>query len=256
MYDFVVQLFQPYVICFILIGVAIWRMRRRGPDEKPRRLRWLVIPYVSLWILSTEAAAHLVLGTLEWRHPPLAQRPDDAGAIVILGATMIEPGEYPIKAQLDLLSQVRTSQGAAFYHQGSPCLVITSAGPPQPDPNDPACADRMADFLVELGVPPEDIVAEGRSRTTYENAVESAKLLREKGITRVVLVTDAVHLPRSVACFRKQGLEVIPGGTYYEATGWRWKLDKFIPKAEALYSVHRVGHEWVGLLYYWVRGYI
>jgi uncharacterized SAM-binding protein YcdF (DUF218 family) len=256
MYDFVVQLFQPYVICLILIGVAIWRMRRAGPDEKPRRLRWLVIPYIALWILSTPVAAHLILGTLEWRHPPLAQRPDDVGAIVVLGGGMIEPDDYPIQAQLEPISLIRTSQAAAFYHQGSPCLVIASAGPPQPEPGDPTCADRMADYLVELGVPRENVVAEGRSRTTYENAVESARLLRERGITRIVLVTDAVHLPRSVACFREQGLEVVPGGTYYEAAGWRWKPDRFLPQGKALYAVHRVSHEWVGVLYYWVRGYI
>lgn len=255
MYDFIVQLFQPYVICFIFIGVALWRMRRNS-EEKPRRLRWLVIPFVALWVLSTEAAAHLILGSLEWRHPPLVQRPDDVGAIVILGASIIEPGGYPINAQLEPISMVRTSQGATFYHQGSPCLVITSAGPPPSGPNEPTCAGRMADYLVELGVPEENVVAEGRSRTTHENAVESAKLLREKGITKIVVVTDAVHLPRSVACFRKQGFEVIPGGTYYKATGWRWELDRFIPQGEALHSVHRVSHEWIGILYYWVRGYI
>src|SRR5262249_37927778 len=57
------------------------------------------------------------------------------------------------------------------------------------------------------------------SRTTYENAVESARLLNDRDMPRVVLVTDAAHLRRAVACFRKQGLDVIPCGSHYRALG-------------------------------------
>jgi len=50
-----------------------------------------------------------------------------------------------------------------------------------------------AGFLVKLGVPATDVLVEDRSRTTSENAVETQKLLALRGISKILLVTDAAH---------------------------------------------------------------
>ncbi len=112
----------------------------------------------------------------------------------------------------------------------------------------------MRDFLVELGVPPSHIWMEGRARTTHENAVESAQMLAARDVQRIVLVTDAEHMLRSVGCFRKQGLEVVPRACNHGATEFHWQVRDFLPSAEGLARVESVAHEWVGTLYYWLRG--
>ena len=65
----------------------------------------------------------------------------------------------------------------------------------------------MRRWAERLGVPREAIVIEGQSRTTYENAIETKRLL---GAASVLLVTSASHLPRATALFAKQGFHVTP----------------------------------------------
>ena len=68
----------------------------------------------------------------------------------------------------------------------------------------------MRDFLIEQGIEDSCLIVESQSENTYENAVESGKLLRTRGVRHVVLITDADHMFRASRCFRKQGLEVTP----------------------------------------------
>ena len=58
------------------------------------------------------------------------------------------------------------------------------------------------------------ILTEERSRNTYENAVNAKQLL---GRDRSCSSTSALHLPRSVALFEKQGFSVTPVPCGYEA---------------------------------------
>ena len=121
-------------------------------------------------------------------------------------------------------------------------------------PGEPSCAEVMRDFLIGVGVNPADVLLEDQSRTTYENAVGCARLLRGRQVGTVVLVTDAVHMYRAERCFRKQGLTVIPAPCNYRATEFRWSLPAFLPHAHAAVGSQEVFHEWLGTLWYWCRG--
>jgi uncharacterized SAM-binding protein YcdF (DUF218 family) len=54
------------------------------------------------------------------------------------------------------------------------------------------------DFLVEHGVKRADLIVEKGARSTYENALESRKLLERREIREVILVTEATHMRRAV----------------------------------------------------------
>jgi len=112
----------------------------------------------------------------------------------------------------------------------------------------------MADFLLRQGVKESDLVLEESSRTTYENAVESTKLLKERGLRNAVLVTDAVDMFRAVRCFRGQGMELLPSPCHYRAARFETSFRQFVPNPGAVRSCHRVWHEWLGTLWYWVHG--
>ena len=66
--------------------------------------------------------------------------------------------------------------------------------------------------LIDLGIPAEDILVENISKNTYENAVESKKVLANAGFENasVLLVTSAIHMRRSEACFVQAGLLFCP----------------------------------------------
>jgi uncharacterized SAM-binding protein YcdF (DUF218 family) len=102
----------------------------------------------------------------------------------------------------------------------------------------------MADFAEELGVPKESIVLEEHAENTWQNARYSEPLLRAIGARRILLVTDALHMRRAEACFRARGFETTRAA---------------VPAIQ-LYGNNidllRVAlHEYLGLVYYRLKGY-
>jgi len=71
-------------------------------------------------------------------------------------------------------------------------------------------ADAIAKMLAEDGVPGDRIVRENRSRDTHENAIYTARILRERNleIRTVVLVSCSWHVARAERLFRRAGLDV------------------------------------------------
>src|SRR5205814_1284761 len=113
------------------------------------------------------------------------------------------------------------------------------------------------EHLRLMGVQSSDLIEDTDSQNTYENALRSRALLEPRGIRRIVLVTDAMHLPRAVACFRKQGFEVVPAGCDYERPGdGNPTIFDFLPSAYALRWFEYASQEWLGLAWYRLRGRI
>jgi uncharacterized SAM-binding protein YcdF (DUF218 family) len=248
MYRFVVDLLQPYPLLYLLTGLAIanlWRKRR----ESRGRLAVVTLAFVALALPSIPAVCHLALGSLEWQYPPAEQKPAGVQAIVVLAAGWGA-------AELDEDSIRRCRHAARLYHQGGPCPVLVSGGKVDPESPAPPCAELMRDFLVQLGVRPPDIIVEDTSRTTYENAVESVKLLRRHRLHRAVLITDAADMFRAIACFRKQGVEVAPSACHYRATRLEGSYLDFLPSPVAGCGCQRAWHEWLGAGWYWLWGRI
>jgi uncharacterized SAM-binding protein YcdF (DUF218 family) len=253
MYFFFSQLVQPYTLGMLIAAfglIMLWRKRR----EQRRRLLLVTVPFAVLFLLSVPVVSHLVLGSLEWQYPPQEKRPSGAGAIVVLGGGILYPPVEGAKPEVDQSSMERCVQAAKLYHQGKPCPVVVSGASEVSEEGGPSCADVMKDFLLRLDVRPADILIEGASRTTYENAVESCKLLKERRITRIVLVTQAFHMPRAVRCFRKQGVEVVPSGCGYLATEMKFSAHIFLPNAGAALRCELAFHEWLGSLWYRLHG--
>ena len=118
-------------------------------------------------------------------------------------------------------------------------------------------AARMADLLRELGVPASRILAEGKSRNTRENAVYTAQLLQDKKVDKVLLCTSASHMPRAKACFERSGIQVVPVPAAYDYSFYKKvsTLD-YLPQAWALENSTTICKEYLGIVYYWLRGWI
>ena len=128
-----------------------------------------------------------------------------------------------------------------------------------------ARAEFNAEFLLEQ-LPHVVSWLEEQSLNTYENAIYSKEILDDRGITRIVLVTSAWHMPRSVALFEKQGFEVIPAPADYTITDNAWErlwkptfidaIRGIIPTAGNLSSTTGAMKEYIGILIYQLRGWI
>jgi uncharacterized SAM-binding protein YcdF (DUF218 family) len=107
--------------------------------------------------------------------------------------------------------------------------------------------------LIDLGVAPDRVLVEDRSRNTYENAVMSHDLVQPKAGETWLLLTSAWHMPRAVGCFRHTGWEVLPYPVDYR-TEARPRLELLL--APHLELLDLAAKEWVGLAAYRLLGRI
>ena len=116
-------------------------------------------------------------------------------------------------------------------------------------------ADAARAFFIAMGLAPERLIFEDRSRNTDENARFTKELVQPKAGETFVLVTSAVHMPRSVGLFRKAGFHVVPYPSDYLTRGTSedfWRVST--TAAGGLSRFDRAAREWVGLFAYWLTG--
>ena len=99
----------------------------------------------------------------------------------------------------------RVARAVELYRGGGAPLLVLSGGGAGPVSE----ASIMHEMALAAGVPEAALLCEPHSRNTVENAVNTARLLRERGLTRVILVSDRTHLPRAAVLFRLGCLEVV-----------------------------------------------
>jgi uncharacterized SAM-binding protein YcdF (DUF218 family) len=98
----------------------------------------------------------------------------------------------------------RVALGVGLYREGTAPLLVMSGGGAGPV----AEAAVMRDLAREAGVPEAALLVDAESRNTFENAANTARLLHAAGKSRVILVSDRLHLPRAARVFRRAGLEI------------------------------------------------
>ena len=91
------------------------------------------------------------------------------------------------------------------------------------------------------------IWVEDQSNDTAENATYSAKMLKQQGITKIALVSQAWHLPRAIKLFEQQGLTVTPAPTGYTSEEAE-AIAQWLPKASALDKSSIAIKEYLGRL--------
>ena len=225
--------------------LLLWAALARG---RPRR---------SL-ALGALAAALLVVFSLE----PVADRLDrvaerDAAttfrpeivydAVVVLGG-LVEMSATRASGELELDGHVER-----LLRAGKARMVLLSGGNIDAQPGDVPEADRLAARLVAWGIPPAQIVAEGASRNTRENAIESGRIAAARGWHTLLVVTSAVHMPRALGCFRAVGLE--PDALPVDRRAGDGKGQGWLPRANALARSTDALRELAGRVVYRVAGY-
>lgn len=242
----------PMAILHLLVALGIarhWWMHK----ECRRSLRWIAIPFFLLALLHTWPVCYLALRSLEGPYSYSETVPPDAEAIVVLSGHVQSVGEVFTKPTLGLNTLDRCALAGTLHREAPDRLILVSGGRIVGD-DQPSAASMMRDYFVANGISEKNIVLEERSRNTYENGVECARLLRDRGIRRIVLVTTAMHMTRSIGVFHKQGIEVIPRPCGFMATGYRVNWRDILPDGFCAHQIHWIAHEWIGIAYYRLRG--
>jgi uncharacterized SAM-binding protein YcdF (DUF218 family) len=223
-----------------LVGFLIYR---RWPRTG---LSLIGAAFAALLMMSTPACSRGMLNTLEV-YPALtaAEYRDDVGAIVVLGAEAYSPAaEFGVDT-IGPVTLERVRYGARL-HRATGVPILTSGGIIRPAKL--SLGETMAAALEdEFGVPV--LWRETTSSNTYENARQSAAILRAAGVGTIYLVTTASHMRRATESFEAMGLEVIPAPTALTRRPKMLLVD-FFPRAYALHESREALYEWFGLLWY------
>jgi uncharacterized SAM-binding protein YcdF (DUF218 family) len=248
-------LFYPIGLSSLFTIVAIVLLKKR-----PWVARSLLITAVLvLWLSSTELVANQIAYSLERQNPP--QDLPKASAIVVLGGATQPPVPPRTWPEVNEAGD-RVIYGARLYRDGKAPKVILSGGRIQWRGQEPPEADDMATLLELMGVPKSAIVLEPNSLNTRENAVNVQQILQQQGIKDFLLVTSAIHMPRSLMIFRKLGMNPTPAPTDFLVTRQSLRLPtpeikllSLLPKSEELKRTNDALKEYVGIAVYRLKGW-
>lgn len=243
---FVKQLLLPPGILLLLLALAWW-LRRTRP-----RLAGLcfAIGLGGFWLMSLPVVVQWSAHMLE-REPPLAldewaTLSQCADAIVVLGSGR-ERGDLAWGADQPTGVGLERERYAARLAKASGLPILTSGGLHYGTP--PSEAQLMADSMRDdFGVTVR--WQEGRSRTTWENARFSAQTLLPQGVKRVVVVTQAWHMPRAVWSFRQAGFEVVPAPVGFLGVDNARPLGGWMPEFKSIWQSGQLLNEAVGQIGY------
>ncbi|MGD9211679.1 MAG: YdcF family protein [Desulfobacteraceae bacterium] len=236
-------LLPPGLFILILLMVGAWWWWK-----KKQRLALVFLGMaIIIWLPSMDPTADLLMGPLE-ANMPLSSNPDVDVIIMLGGATFSKvpdlsgtgaPGPGTMerlvtatRLQRRLHVPLIVSGGKVFADDGSVARVTQR-------------------FLIDLGIPPDKIYLENRSRDTYENALFSQKICQQHGFVTPLVVTSGYHLKRTMIAFNKIGMKIIPfpcALTTWSGKSYKWR--NFLPSVAALYGTSAALHEWFGLLFY------
>jgi uncharacterized SAM-binding protein YcdF (DUF218 family) len=119
-------------------------------------------------------------------------------------------------------------------------------------------AELLKKVLLEMNIPEQDIVIENKSKNTRENALFSAEILKKDFANeKILVITSGYHMRRSLACFKKVGINAEPFSVDEHSGKGQFTIDKIIiPDADILEGWDILFHEWIGYVSYWMAGYI
>ena len=258
---FLPLLVYPLGLAFLVLIFAYF-LNERGKEIGG----WLFAVVALIWLAGNGWASAALARSLEWRYLP-QETPQTAQLMVVLGGGT-EPAHSP-RAHVEVNGAGdRLITAALLYQSGAAERILVSGGGINwMDGRDVSIAAEMETLLVLMGVPSEVIIHQDRSTNTYEDALYSAEILAEMGVEEILLVTSAMHMPRSVAVFEAQGLTVYPAPTDFKITQTGWDalfrptnaesfLFALIPSASNLGLTTAVIKEYLGMLMYSLSGWM
>jgi uncharacterized SAM-binding protein YcdF (DUF218 family) len=145
------------------------------------------------------------------------RRQQRAEAIVVLGCGSASRLERRVEC------------GVGLYRRAVAPLLVLSGGGRGAEPE----AVIMRRLALAAGLPDAALVVETGSRNTWENARETTGLLRQRGLSRIVLVSDRVHLPRAALLFRLAGLSIVERAGVRSRSAW-WEAGALLRELAAL----------------------
>jgi uncharacterized SAM-binding protein YcdF (DUF218 family) len=242
----------PNILLWMWLSLAlvIWRISNKNRS----RCGWGFLVLAAIWLLSTRPAAEIVLWPLESRYkPPDVQSLQEHGArqiVVLTGGGYSIQGEM-LSSGLPHASIYRFVGGLELCARLGPKCKIVFSGSAGRSGRDLTTALTMQELCLLLR-PGSEVLAEARSGSTAEHPGNVRPLVKSEPF---VLVTSAIHMPRTMRSFRRAGLDPIPYPVDFLAVTGPYGWSSWIPSVENLWSIGVALREYMALVLYTVKGW-
>jgi uncharacterized SAM-binding protein YcdF (DUF218 family) len=258
--EVVKEFFIPGSAWFLIIAGSVCTALLFGSSRLRKIGRTLLLALMfTYWVMSVP----LVASTLQAAHrsPPVAAGlPATAIPIVVLGNGL---GGYEALGGRIELPLGQTAMNTLFgldRYRRHPDSVLIASGGAQPDAVGGISEARVIrDALRRNGVADDHIIIEEGSRNTHEQAVETSRILKQRGERTCIVVTTPQQMTRAIDLFRQEGIEAVPlaAGSLmwaprHTAHWWSW----IVPSTEARAVSRDVVYEVMAWPYYRMRGWI
>jgi uncharacterized SAM-binding protein YcdF (DUF218 family) len=254
-------LLVPGSLPFLLIGLTVGVFLLLS-----KRLRRLAIVELALlallyWTLSIPVFGDLLSNRFQ---PSGARRLGGAevarcDAIVVLGAGVVTFSLNGFQASIpDRQTIFNAFEGARLYHASARKVPVVASGGVvneqwQREPESLV----IRNLLIQAGVPAAAIIVESRSRTTHEQALNLAPIIRQHGWKQVAVVAPSVQMPRAVNGFAHEGITVVAAEAPFASdSAPASAVSRWLPSGDALAASARASYDYMAWCYYWARGWI
>lgn len=233
----------------------------RGLERLPRLAR-AARPLAALSLAVLYVASTGLVPTALWKHlergvEATMRDGDPYDVVVVLGGMLSEEAtlQHHRPSYNDNVERILATRDLLVAGKVRLALISGGDGSLSARARAPEAA-LLRDQLVDWGIDAARIIIEPDSRNTHENATNTARILRAQGLSRVLLVTSAFHMPRAVGCFRAQGIDVDTYPVDHRTlAGWALSAEDFLPRAGNLARTEAALREDAGRLIYRLRGY-
>lgn len=174
----------------------------------PRRARWARRALLGGAIVVALGFVYVALTFVQVWNAARADQAGPADAIVVLGAAQYDGEPSPVlRGRLD--------HAVALYDAGHAPLIVVTGGRQVGDRFTQAMAGYR--YLRDHGVPDEALLLEVDGTSTYEELAATARILGDRGLSSVLMVSDGYHSQRLLSIAGEVGLDgsVSPTETGY-----------------------------------------
>ena len=242
---------QPLAWVALLILAAVLCVRRHPAVSQ----RLGVCAIALLLLLGWEPLPDAMIRRLEAQYPALSAKADlqTYAGVVVLGGALESTYVWSIPGQSALNEAAERMTEVVPLLRRQPLLrVLFTGGEGELFGGDLSEASRAEQFFTSQGIPPQHLLYESASRTTFENALLSKTVPGVDAAQPWLLLTSAWHMPRAMATFKQTGWNVTAYPVDFRGgleTPWtQYSMDQGAKKWKL------VLHEWLGLLTYRLSG--
>ncbi len=246
--NFLVLPLTMVVICFVA-SVVIKR--------EPWRRGFFWTGFVLLLFFSNDFISNSVMRAWEIDAKPFSSVAPRKLGIVLTGTT--HSFQQPDDRVYFKRGADRVTHTIQLYKLGLIEKILVSGGTGRLLKADEPEADKYKKVMIMAGVPEGDILLENETRNTFESAVAVNKILDSLNLTAddCLLITSAFHMRRSLACYKKAGLDIETFSTDFYGLQDKILLTSILlPSVEGFIIWEKLFKEWTGLVAYKIAGYI